>query len=142
MLPQFALMLALLAVAPLWAADWDGWWSLVTAAVLLVAGAVFGIGGAVSLGRNRTAFPEPLPEARLVRTGVYGIVRHPLYTSVILLSFAWALGWRSLPGLALAVATLVFLDAKARHEERRLRAKFADYDRYAREVKRLVPWIY
>jgi protein-S-isoprenylcysteine O-methyltransferase Ste14 len=43
---------------------------------LLGAGAVFGIAGAIVLGRNRTVFPEPLPQARLVRSGIYSIVRH------------------------------------------------------------------
>ena len=61
---------------------------------------------------------------------------------MFLLSLAWALWWRSVPGLALALATFVFLDAKARHEELRLRMRFPDYKRYARSVKRLLPWIY
>jgi len=113
-----------------------------TAVVLLVVGAVFGISGAVVLGSSRTIFPEPQPRGRLVRTGVYAIVRHPLYTSVILLSFAWALWWRSLPGLVSAATTVIFLDAKARSEEERLRARFLDYQGYAKRVKRLVPWIY
>ena len=86
-------------------------------------------------------FPEPQPRARLVRTGVYAVVRHPLYTSVILLSFAWVLWWRSLPGLVPAGLTVVFLDAKARSEEERLRARFLDYQGYAKRVKRLVPWV-
>ena len=38
--------------------------------------------------------------------------------------------------------TVVFLDAKARSEEERLRARFLDYQGYAKRVKRLVPWIY
>jgi protein-S-isoprenylcysteine O-methyltransferase Ste14 len=61
---------------------------------------------------------------------------------VILLSLAWALWWRSIPGLGLAAAMFVFLDAKARHEERRLQRKFPDYADYARHVRRLLPWVY
>ncbi len=142
MLAQWMLMVATLAVAPLWPDSWPGLWSRVTAAVLVAGGAFFGISGVMALGGGRTIFPEPLPRARLVRSGIYGIVRHPLYTSVILLCFAWALWWRSLPGLVPAGLTVVFLDAKARSEEERLRARFLDYQGYARRVKRLVPWIY
>jgi protein-S-isoprenylcysteine O-methyltransferase Ste14 len=116
--------------------------SRVTAVILLVSGAVFGVSGVVALGGGRTIFPEPPPKARLVRSRIYAIVRHPLYASVILLSFAWALWWRSVPGLGLALVSFVFLDAKARSEEERLRARFLDYQGYARRVKRLVPWIY
>lgn len=61
---------------------------------------------------------------------------------MILLSFAWALWWRSVPGLALAVVSGLFLDAKARHEEQLLHLRFLDYQGYARRVKKLVPWIY
>lgn len=141
-LAQSVLMLATLVAAPVWADDWHGWASRVAAAILLVLGAVFGISGALALGGSRTIFPEPLPRARLVRGGIYGVVRHPLYTSVILLSFAWALWWCSLPGVALALVTTVFLDAKARREEDRLCSRFLDYQGYARRVKRLIPWIY
>lgn len=139
---QSVLMLATMAVATAWADDWPGMGSKIAAVVLGVLGAIFGISGTLVLGRGRTIFPEPLSQARLVRSGIYGIVRHPLYTSVILLSLAWALWWRSFPGLALALATIGFLDAKARHEERRLHLKFPDYESYSRRVKRLLPWIY
>jgi protein-S-isoprenylcysteine O-methyltransferase Ste14 len=139
---QAALMLITMAVAPVWADAWPGMWSKIAAVVLGGLGAIFGIFGALVLGRSRTVFPEPLPEARLVCSGIYGIVRHPIYTSVILLFLAWALWWRSLPGLALALVIIGFLDAKARHEERRLHLKFPDYECYSRRVKRLLPWIY
>lgn len=139
---QSVLMLSALAVAPVWAAAWDGMWSKVAAVVLGVPSAIFGICGTLVLGGSRTVFPEPLPEARLVTTGIYGIVRHPLYTSVILLFLAWALWWQSLPGLVLGLVSIGFFDAKARHEERRLHLKFPDYESYAQRVKRLLPWIY
>lgn len=136
------LMLATLAVAFVWADGWHGQGSQIAAVVLGVIGAIFGISGAFILGRSRTIFPEPLPGSRLIRHGIYGIVRHPLYSSVILLSLAWALWWRSIPGLVPALMTVGFLDAKARHEERLLSLKFPDYEGYARRVKRLLPWIY
>ena len=142
MIVQWLLMFATLATAPLWPGHWDGLWSRITAVVLVMIGAGFGISGVFFLRGSRTTFPEPLPKARLIRTGIYGIVRHPLYTSVIVLSLSWALWWRSMPCLVLALASTVFHDAKARHEETRLHLRFPDYQDYARQVKRLIPWIY
>jgi len=139
---QWVLMLGTLATGPLGASSWRNSWSLPLALVLLAAGACFGLGGVARLGAARTIFPEPKPGAGLVQGGVYRVVRHPLYTSVILLSLAWALGWQSMPSLALAAASAVFLDAKARSEERRLSRRFPDYDDYARRTRRLLPWIY
>ena len=138
---QAVLMLTTMVVAPVWGDAWDGMWSKIAAVVLGVPGAFFGISGALVLGRSRTVFPEPLPEARLVQTGIYGMVRHPIYTSVILLFLGWALWWRSLPGLGLGLVIIGFLDAKARHEERRLHLKFLEYKSYAKRVKRLLPWV-
>ena len=139
---QWLLMGGTLIVAPFGSADWPSGGSRAAAVLLLIAGAVFGISGTLLLGRNRTILPEPKPGSRLITHGIYAWVRHPLYTSVILLSFAWALGWQSLPALSLATATAIFLDAKSRHEETRLRKHFPDYPEYARHVKRLVAFLY
>jgi len=141
-LTQWFFMAGTLLAGPVWPGDWGGNGSRVGAAVLLLVGSIFGIAGALQLGRHRTIFPEPVHGSRLVRHGIFGLVRHPLYTSVILLSFAWALGWRSEVALWLALATALLLDAKSRFEERRLRIHFPDYDEYARRVRRLIPFVY
>jgi len=77
-----------------------------------------------------------------VQTGIYGLVRHPLYSSVILLAVGWSLLWSSGAALAASVALAFLLDAKARVEERWLGEKFSDYAGYARRVRRFFPWIY
>lgn len=141
-LAQWLLMIAVLAAGPLWPDRWGGDASRWVAVPLFVVGALLGISGAVFLGRYRTIFPHPLPESRLVWRGPYRVVRHPLYSSLLFLSLAWALWWRSGSGLALALGMMVFLDAKARHEERLLREAFRGYEDYARRVKRLIPWLY
>ncbi len=141
-LAQWGLMIAVLAAGPIGSGGWTGNASRWLALPMFAAGAAFGISGAAVLGRFRTIFPRPLAGSRLVRRGPYAIVRHPLYTSLVLLSLAWALGWRSVPGLATSLVMAAFLDAKARHEERQLRHAFPDYGDYARRVKRLIPWVY
>jgi protein-S-isoprenylcysteine O-methyltransferase Ste14 len=44
--------------------------------------------------------------------------------------------------LAVSLSLAVFFDAKARREELWLRQQFPDYDRYARQVRRFIPWVY
>lgn len=110
--------------------------------VLLAVSAVCGIAGLLALGRNLTPFPKPSATARFVQQGVYGWIRHPLYTSVLCAALGWSFVWQSWPAFVVSLALVVFLDAKARHEERWLRRHFPDYASYERRVRRFIPWIY
>ncbi len=112
------------------------------AACFLLIGALCGIAGTWSLGRNLTPFPRPGRDATLVRTGIYAFIRHPLYVAVFCGSVGWALALGSIPALVVALAQAPFFDAKARQEERWLREHFAEYADYERRVRRFIPWIY
>ena len=111
-------------------------------AFLLLVSAGFGWAGTISLGRNLTPFPKPSASSRLVQTGIYGLIRHPLYTAVFCGSVGWALVWRSWPALLAALALAPLFDAKARVEERWLRQQVPEYAGYEQRVRRFVPWIY
>ncbi len=113
-----------------------------TGAVLFVLAAIFGICGFAALGSNLTPLPQPTAKAYLVRHGIYGKVRHPIYTGVLLFLTGWALVWQSWPGLVAALGSTLFFDAKARREERWLRARFPEYAAYQAETRRFIPWIY
>jgi len=106
---------------------------------LLVVGGCFGVAGVIVLGKNRTPYPQPRPGSQLVQRGIYAVVRHPLYTSVMLVSLGWALIWQSVASLGAALLLLPFFHAKARREERWLCEKFAGYADYAKRVPRFLP---
>lgn len=108
---------------------------------LMLVGASIALAGAMALGRNLTPFPKPPEQARLVRHGIYAVIRHPLYTSVIAVAIGWALVWQSWLALVVALVLIPFFAAKARHEERWLREKFPEYADYERRVRRFLPWV-
>lgn len=141
-LAQNLVMMAALVAAPLRCCDWPAKWSNLPGIFFMIFGAVFGIAGVRALGRNLTPFPRPRDDAQLVQRGIYSIVRHPLYTSVLLVSIGWTLFWRSLVAVIIVVLLFVILDAKSRLEERWLREKFSEYASYAKRVGRFLPWIY
>jgi protein-S-isoprenylcysteine O-methyltransferase Ste14 len=111
--------------------------------------AIFGILAIVFLGRslfdlgqNLTPLPHPRDEGQLVTTGVYGLVRHPMYGGVIYLALSyasWQMSWIHLVG---SIILFVFFDAKSRKEEFWLTEKFLYYSNYATSVKKLILWIY
>lgn len=109
---------------------------------LFVVGGVVGIAGTKSLGENRTPYPVPVSHARLVQEGVYGYIRHPLYTCLIVLGLAWATIWFSLATLLASVLLALFLHLKAGLEERELVLKFAEYREYQSRVPRFFPNLY
>ena len=109
-------------------------------AVLLLIAAGVSLAGAVALGRNLTPFPKPMEQTQLVRRGIYGVIRHPIYASVIAAALGWALIWQSWPALGLAAVLIPFFHAKAHHEEQWLRRKFPEYAGYEQRVPRFLPW--
>lgn len=139
MIAQFALMSAVLLSAVAGRGSLRAGWLVAVGGVAFIVGALLGVAGARALGRFRTPFPKPRENARLVQHGIYARVRHPLYTSVMLLSLGWALCWQSVVALLLALAQIPFFIAKARREERWLRERFPDYEEYARRVPAFWP---
>ena len=109
-------------------------------AALLFIGAGVALAGVLALRRNLTPFPKPGARAQLVRHGIYAVIRHPLYFSVMAGAVGWTLVWQSWPGLLAAACLIPFFLAKARREERWLREAFPEYADYERRVRGFVPW--
>ena len=82
-------------------------------------------------------------EHRVIDTGPYSLVRHPMYTGMTLTALAtpFALGsCVAAPAFALIVPVLIY---RLIHEEKTLRRDLAGYAEYCERVpKRLVPWVW
>jgi protein-S-isoprenylcysteine O-methyltransferase Ste14 len=98
--------------------------------------------GSMALGRNLSPFPKPKEKGTLVESGIFSIVRHPIYSGFSLFAFGWSLVWNSIATLIAALVLLAFFDIKARREERWLEEKFAGYAAYKSRVKKLIPFVY
>lgn len=101
-------------------------------------GAGVSLSGVRALGTNLTPYPRPLEDGRLIQGGIYGVVRHPIYTGLVLMALAWSLLRASLPSLLLSAVLALFFDRKARREEVWLREQYPEYGEYARRVRRRV----
>ena len=79
----------------------------------------------------------------LVTTGIYAYIRHPLYSSLLLL--AWGIFFKA-PALAGGLLTLVatgFLIATARADEQEcIRFFGSDYQEYMQRTKRFIPLLF
>jgi protein-S-isoprenylcysteine O-methyltransferase Ste14 len=109
---------------------------------LMVAGGVLAVAGLLRLGPNLTALPYPKDCAELVEIGAYSIVRHPIYSGLILGAVGYGLWVHGGLTLLWALVLFAFFDVKSRREERWLAEKFAGYAEYRTRVKKLIPWVY
>jgi len=115
------------------------WW---IGQILFYSGIVIAIWAAILLGPNLTPLPKPKPSGQLIQTGLYKLVRHPIYFGVILVSFGWAGIEQTIYTLVLAFILLIFFDLKSRQEERWLTQKFSEYAEYKMTTKKLIPFVY
>ena len=106
--------------------------------------AILSIDGSRLMGiRQVQAFlagdPLPLPDEPLQTGGVYGLVRHPLYTFSLLM--VWAAPALTVNGLCFNLGATLYVLVGSLIEERRLAAGFGEtYRSYRRQVSWLIPW--
>ena len=77
---------------------------------------------------------------RLVKTGIYRVVRHPQYLGLILVILAFNVQWPTIPTLLMAPVLIVMYFRQARREDRYLERQFGDeFFRYSVRVPRFIP---
>jgi protein-S-isoprenylcysteine O-methyltransferase Ste14 len=93
------------------------------------------------LGNNLTAYPKPLDDGQLVTTGIYAIVRHPIYTGLLSACMGVVIiSQSSICGCV--VALVLLLNQKANREEGFLTARFPDYPAYRTHTHKFIPFIW
>ena len=87
------------------------------------------------LGRNLSPFPRPINNSNLITTGIYRFTRHPMYYSLIFISFGVFLTKLSIYYLFLLISLVLIIKFKIALEEQYLNNKFKNYLIYKNEVK-------
>ena len=87
------------------------------------------------LGINLSPFPRPKNNSNLVTTGIYRFTRHPMYYSLIFISFGVFITKLSTYYLFLSTILILIIKLKIALEEEYLNNKFKNYLLYKNEVK-------
>ena len=141
---QFVLLGAI-GLAALAGPAWDGsarWVTTVAGFALAITGLAMAMLGLRDLGANLTPLPYPRDAARLVESGIYARVRHPIYGGIIIGGIGWGLATASPIALLLAGALFAFFVLKSRREEAWLTARFPNYPDYRRRTRALIPFLF
>ena len=103
--------------------------------LLIIFGLIIMFMAIKDLGSNLSPLPRPLPNANLITSGIYRFMRHPMYFSLILISFGLFITKLSLYQLCLTISLALIIKFKIVLEEKYLNKKFKKYFIYTDKVK-------
>ncbi len=102
---------------------------LITLALIII---VF---SAKDLGKSLSPMPRPKENSKLITSGIYSFFRHPMYYSLIIISFSFFLKSLTIYSLILSILLTFIISNKIKIEEKYLTKKFDNYTLYKNEVK-------
>ena len=103
--------------------------------LIIIIASIFILIAIKDLGRNLSPFPKPKANSNLVTTGIYRFMRHPMYYSLIIISFGVFLTKLSIYYLCLTITLALLIKFKIILEEQYLKNKFKNYFLYKNVVK-------
>ena len=110
--------------------------------VIFFTGLAIGIYAVFNNGLNNfRIISEIKDEARLVTHRLYSYIRHPMYFSVIVMSFALIVNKINLTNLLLFGLIVVILFLKAKREEKLWSEKTPSYKEYIKNTKMMIPFL-
>jgi len=117
-------------------------WLAAAGLVLFAAGLLFAIWARIHIGRNWGTPMTQQEEPELVTSGPYRLVRHPIYSGILVAGVGTAVGLAWYWLAAVLVAGIYFIYS-ATVEERYLTEQFpSTYPAYKRSTKMLVPFVF
>lgn len=118
-----------------------GWVTIASCVLFLIAYGIYGEVMRENAYLSRTV--EIQENQQVIQEGLYGVVRHPMYFSVVLLFWAMPLVLNSLPAFFVMLPFPLLLVKRIRNEEKVLEEGLAGYLEYEKKVKyRLIPFIW
>lgn len=110
---------------------------------LLFFGTSLGIVALWTMKRSKIRItPGVAKDAHLIITGPYSMIRHPMYTAVLLVGLSMILNDFSIWRIVIYLTLLVNQLLKLHYEEQLLKNRFIEYQDYQMKTKKLIPYIY
>jgi protein-S-isoprenylcysteine O-methyltransferase Ste14 len=113
-----------------------------TGIVLCMLGVALAIWARTILGTNWSAGPQIKEGHELIQAGPYGLVRHPIYTGILLAIFGGGFGRGRMLDVVVFLFCFVTLWIKLKVEESFMSKQFPEaYPAYRKSTKAIVPYV-
>lgn len=89
-----------------------------------------------------SVFPEPRPDGRLETSGIYSVIRHPMYAGLLLISAVLVLDFPSIFRLLAWLLLVAVLLKKISQEEKWLTERYLEFAEWAGKTDRLIPFLW
>ncbi len=110
--------------------------------ILFIASAIIGVTAIINMKiSNLNIMPELKDNHKLATNGIYKYIRHPMYTSVILLCLGFLLTEITTVNIITMLILTINLFLKSRLEEKLLEQRFNNYKDYKNNTYRFLPFI-
>lgn len=109
--------------------------------VLLLSGIVLNAIGTKELVKTKLGGVKGIPE-KIITTGIYGVIRHPVNLGFMLIFGGWYLLWSGIYSLYFLPVLIIFFIIVSFYEERNLIKTFGDeYNEYRKKTGMFIPKI-
>ena len=111
----------------------------VIAFIMVTGGIILVLVAMVYLGPGLTPSPRPREHSKLITTGIYKYLRHPVYSGIILTLGGISLYSLNLPRTAITLLVIILFYYKSEYEEQLLSHRFPGYSAYRNRTGRFFP---
>jgi len=111
--------------------------------IFIIAGSALGFVAIWQMRKSRLSIlPEITKGATLINSGLYSVIRHPMYLAVILASLGLAINSNSYLSIVILFILVIDLFFKSNREEKLLEKEFIEYAIYKKKTNKIIPGVY
>lgn len=117
-------------------------WLCYSGLVMVILGIILAIVALLQINTKLSPFPTPVTDSKLLTTGAFAIARHPIYTSILLVTLGYAFYQASIFKFLIALVLLLLFYFKSQYEEQLLEHIFPEYKSYKERTGRFLPKLF
>ncbi len=114
-------------------------WMQVCSGVMIVIGVALVIVPILQLNKFISVFPTPVDGSKLIMTGAFKYIRHPIYAGIVLGGVGIAFMVNNFIQLLIVILLYLLFEVKSEYEEEQLSKVFSVYEGYKKRTYKFIP---